>query len=57
MDGTHFISSGTPEEQAIERDRKGLVTQNCLAACDFDHIFPLVGKDWFLIQPCILIPV
>ena len=46
MDGTHFISSGTAEEQAIACDRKGLVTQNCLAACDFDHNFTYISTGW-----------
>jgi len=46
MDGTHFISSGSAEERAIARDRKGLVTQNCLAACDFDHNFTYVSSGW-----------
>ena len=57
MDGTHFISSGMAEERAIACDRKGLVTQNCLAALiTTSQMFPLVEKDWFSIQPCILMP-
>jgi hypothetical protein len=39
LDGTHFDCSGTPEQRAIARNRKGRVTQNCLAACDFSHEF------------------
>ena len=27
MDGSHFLSSGTEEEQALAQDCKGLVTQ------------------------------
>jgi len=46
MDGTHFISSGTVEEQAIARDRKGFVTQNCLSTCDFDHNFTYISTGW-----------
>ena len=46
IDGTHFISSGTAEERAIARDRKGLVTQNCLAACNFDHNFTYISTGW-----------
>ncbi len=46
MDGTHFISSGSAEERAIACDRKGLVTQNCLAACDFDHNFTYISTGW-----------
>ena len=46
MDGTHFISSGTAEERALARDRKGLVTMNCLAGCDFDHNFTYLSTGW-----------
>ena len=46
MDGTHFISSGTLEERAIARDCKGLVTQNCLATCDFNHNFTYISSGW-----------
>jgi hypothetical protein len=46
MDGSHFISSGTAEEQAIACDHKGLVTQNCLVACDFDHNFTYISSGW-----------
>jgi hypothetical protein len=46
MDGTHFISSGSAEEQAIARNHKGLVTQNCLAACDFDYNFTYISSGW-----------
>ena len=46
LDGTHFDCSGTPEQRAIARDRKGRVTQNCLAACDFTHKFVYVFSGW-----------
>ena len=46
LDGTHFDCSGTPEQQAIARDHKGHVTQNCLAACDFTHKFVYVFSGW-----------
>ena len=46
MDGTHFISSGSAEERALARNRKGLITQNCLAACDFDHNFTYLSTGW-----------
>jgi DDE superfamily endonuclease len=46
LDGTHFDCSGTPEQRAIARDRKGHVTQNCLAACDFSHRFVYVFSGW-----------
>ena len=43
--GIHFDCSGTPE-QAIARDHKGCVTQNCLAAYDFEHKFVYVFGRW-----------
>ena len=46
LDGTHFDCSGTPEQRAIAHDRKGRVTQNCLAACDFTHKFVYVFSGW-----------
>ena len=46
MDGSHFLSSGTVEEQALARDRKGLVTHNCLVGCDFDHKFTYISAGW-----------
>jgi hypothetical protein len=46
MDGVHFISSGTAEERALARDRKGLTTTNCLAGCDFDHNFTYLSTGW-----------
>jgi hypothetical protein len=32
--------------EQLARDRKGLVTQNCLAACDFDHNFTYLSSGW-----------
>lgn len=46
MDGSHFLSSGTAEERALARDRKGLVTHNCLAGCDFNHKFTYISAGW-----------
>lgn len=46
LDGTHFDCSGTPEQREIARDRKGCVTQNCLAACDFSHRFVYIFSGW-----------
>jgi DDE superfamily endonuclease len=46
MDGSHFLSSGTAEEQALAQDRKGLVTHNCLAGCDFNHKFTYISSGW-----------
>ena len=46
IDGSHFLSSGTAEERALARDRKGLVTHNCLAGCDFNHKFTYISAGW-----------
>jgi hypothetical protein len=46
IDGSHFLSSGTAEERALARDRKGLVTSNCLAGCDFNHKFTYISAGW-----------
>jgi hypothetical protein len=46
LDGSHFDSSGSAEERALARDRKGRVTQNCLAGCDFDHKFTYISSGW-----------
>ena len=46
MDGVHFISSGTAEERALARDRKGLTTTNCLAGSDFDNNFTYLSTGW-----------
>ena len=46
IDGTHFDCSGTPEQCALACDRKGCVTQNCLAACDFTQRFVYMFSGW-----------
>ena len=46
IDGTHFDCSGTPEQCALACDRKGRVTQNCLAACDFTQRFVYMFSGW-----------
>ena len=46
IDGTHFDCSGTAQQRAIAYDRKGCVTQNCLAACDFNHRFVYIFSGW-----------
>ena len=46
IDGSHILSSGTVEEQALAQDRKGLVTHNCLAGCDFNHKFTYISAGW-----------
>jgi hypothetical protein len=39
IDGTHFNCTPTAAERHAARNRKGGVTQNCLAACTFDLKF------------------
>ena len=46
LDGTHINSYVTAEERQASRDRKGAVTQNCLAACDFDMRFLYMFSGW-----------
>ncbi|KAF8223625.1 hypothetical protein L208DRAFT_1207461, partial [Tricholoma matsutake] len=46
MDGSHFLGSGTEEERALAWDRKGLVTHNCLAGCNFNHTFTYISAGW-----------
>jgi hypothetical protein len=46
LDGTHINSYVTAEERQASRDRKGAVTQNCLAACDFDMRFLYIFSGW-----------
>jgi hypothetical protein len=46
MDGTHFACNPTAAERHANRDRKGTVTQNCLAVCTFDMKFIYVFPGW-----------
>jgi hypothetical protein len=46
IDGTHINANVTLEERQASRDRKGGVTQNCLAACDFNMKFVYIFSDW-----------
>jgi hypothetical protein len=46
LDGSHFDSSGSAEERALAHDRKGHITQNCLAGCDFDYKFTYISSGW-----------
>jgi hypothetical protein len=46
IDGTHLDCSGTAEQHSIAHDHKGCVTQNCLAACDFNHRFVYIFSGW-----------
>ena len=46
IDGTHINANVTLEERQASRNRKGGVTQNCLAACDFDLKFTYIFSGW-----------
>jgi hypothetical protein len=46
IDGTHINCSATAEMRQAARDRKGGVTQNCLAICGFDMIFYYIFSGW-----------
>jgi hypothetical protein len=46
IDGTHFAATPTAAERQAARDRKGLITQNCLAACSFDLKFVYMFPGW-----------
>ena len=46
INGTHFDCSGTAQQCAIAHDHKGHVTQNCLAACNFNHRFVYIFSGW-----------
>ena len=46
IDGTHFACSPTAAEWAAARDYKGGVTQNCLAACNFNLEFVYIFSGW-----------
>lgn len=46
MDGTHFNCCPSAAERQALRDRKGAITQNCLAICSFDMKFLYVFSGW-----------
>lgn len=46
IDGTHLNCHPSLEEREASRDRKGGVTQNCLAACSFDLRFTFIYSGW-----------
>ena len=46
IDGTHINCSPMAQERAASRNRKGLLTQNCLIACSFDFLFTYVLSGW-----------
>jgi hypothetical protein len=46
IDGTHVNCSPSAEERSTSRNRKGVLTQNCLAACSFDLRFTYMLSGW-----------
>jgi hypothetical protein len=46
IDGTHVNCSPRKEDSDAYRNRKGLLTQICLMACDFDLRFTYVLSGW-----------
>jgi hypothetical protein len=46
IDGTHINCSASVEMREAARDRKGGITQNCLAICGFDMIFYYIFSGW-----------
>lgn len=46
MDGTHINCCPSAEERQTARDRKGGLTQNCLACCSFDMRFQYILSGW-----------
>ncbi|CDO78092.1 hypothetical protein BN946_scf184729.g1 [Trametes cinnabarina] len=46
MDGTHIACAPSLEERPASRNRKGGVSQNCLACCSFDLLFQHVLSGW-----------
>lgn len=46
LDGTHIYASVPTAEKARYRNRKGFLSQNVLAVCDFDMKFVYVLSGW-----------
>ena len=46
IDGTHINCNATAEMRQAARDRKGGITQNCLAICGFDMKFYYIFSGW-----------
>lgn len=46
MDGTHINCNATAADRQAAWDRKGTVTQNCLAICSFDMRFLYIFSGW-----------
>ena len=46
IDGTHIRCTTSANNRDVARNRKGEVTQNCLAACTFDLHFTYFLSGW-----------
>jgi hypothetical protein len=46
IDGTHIPCTPSANDRALARNRKGEITQNCLAACGFDMLFYYIQSGW-----------
>lgn len=46
IDGTHIPCTSPAADRHVSRNRKGEVTQNCLAACSFDLRFTYFLSGW-----------
>ena len=46
IDGTHIFCTPSAEDRDSTRDRKGNLTQNCLAVCSFDMLFLYFMSGW-----------
>src|ERR1700720_82407 len=46
IDGTHINCNVTAEMRQAACDRKGSITQNCLAICGFDMTFYYIFSRW-----------
>jgi hypothetical protein len=46
LDGSHIHATPPALERAAYRDRKGLVSQNCLFVCDFNMNFTYALTSW-----------
>jgi hypothetical protein len=46
IDGTHICCTSSAADRDASRNRKGMLTQNCLAACTFDLRFIYFLSGW-----------
>jgi hypothetical protein len=46
IDGTHIRCTSSAADRDAARNRKGVLTQNCLAACTFDLRFTYFLSGW-----------